>query len=236
MPAHNFLDLRGQPPFGRLTVLERAANGSDGRVRWLCQCRCGTRCVIDAKALRRGATQSCGCRKNELIAQLNRTHGMAQRAEYHIWKGMKDRCLNPKNTSYVNYGGRGIAICARWQDSFIAFYEDMGPRPDPTYTIERRENNGDYSPENCLWDTLTAQARNKRTSRSLTFNDMTQSLIEWAKDIGMNYHTLYDRLRNGKSIEEALTAPVDLLHTHPRKKRQSKVHNDPFSSLQPPAI
>jgi len=217
MTAHNFIDLTEQL-FDRLTVLSRAANGSDGRTRWMCQCSCGALRVVDAKALRRRATKSCGCFKIEENTQRSRTHGMAHTAEYFVWKNMKARCLNPRSSRYADYGGRGITICARWQDSFVNFYEDMGPRPGPKYTIERVRNSEGYAPDNCIWATLSVQARNKRTSLSFTLNDITQSLLEWAQSIGMNYHTLYYRLQCGLSLEEAMARPLQIhknnIHKH----------------------
>ncbi len=90
------------------------------------------------------------------------THGMHGTPEYRSWQGAKQRCLNPSDDHYANYGGRGIQICERWRDSFLSFYEDMGPRPSILHSIDRIDVNGNYEPSNCRWATASEQQRNKR--------------------------------------------------------------------------
>jgi hypothetical protein len=121
---------------------------------------------------------------------------------------MTSRCVNPANDAYQAYGGRGIAVCDRWQD-FAAFAEDMGPRPSPLHTIDRRNNNGNYEPDNCRWATPSEQQRNRRNNRLLTLNGETLCLAEWAERLGITDDMIRQRLdKLGWTIEQALTTPA----------------------------
>lgn len=200
-------DLTKEPPFGRLTVIERGPNNKHGHVQWLCECICGTRKLIPANHLTSGNSQSCGCLQRELSIQRFTTHGRRHTAEYTIWHHMKRRCLDPKNKAYARYGGRGITICERWLE-FAYFYEDMGPRPSAKHSIERRNNNLGYSPNNCYWATPTEQGRNKRNNRLVTIDGHTACVAEWIHIKGLRTKTIYARIEDGWSYEQALTIPV----------------------------
>jgi hypothetical protein len=119
---------------------------------------------------------------------------------------MHQRCTNPHSQMWERYGARGISVDPRWND-FETFARDMGPRP-PRHTLERRNNDGNYCPENCYWATYFEQARNTSRSRTLTFNGETKTVTEWALVTGIHKATIGARLRNGKTVEEALTVPV----------------------------
>jgi len=131
---------------------------------------------------------------------------------------MKERCLNSSLPNYKYYGARGIRVCDRWLHSFEKFFEDMGPRPSPRHTIERRDNDGDYTPENCYWATWSQQARNRRNNRVVTFNGDTKILSEWADAAGIPVNTLHNRLSRGWSVARALTTPV-----RPWRRRYAEV-------------
>ena len=133
---------------------------------------------------------------------------MKNTPEYEAWAGMKKRCLNPNFKSYNSYGGRGIKICQTWQNSFEQFYKDMGPRPSFEHSVDRIDNNGDYTPNNCRWATRSEQSRNKSVTRLISFKGKTQCLTDWAKEKGLSKDVLWRRLKAGWSIERALTSPI----------------------------
>lgn len=138
-------------------------------------------------------------------------HGGFQLSEYRIWQSMKDRCRNSNNVGYPNYGGRGIKVCDRWLDSehgFENFLEDMGPCPGPGYSIERKDNDGDYCPENCVWATRLEQANNRRTNVLLEYQGKLKTIAEWARLYRINSNTLWSRLARKWSVEKALTTPL----------------------------
>lgn len=150
-------EMTGQT-FGLLTVLGRAPDKvSAAQAYWQCRCECGQEIAVNGSSLRRGSTRSCGCGRVK--------HGLANKApEYHVWEGIKQRCLNPNRRGYEYWGGRGISVCERWLE-FENFYADMGPRPGPGYSIDRSDNDGNYEPGNCRWATASEQQRNTRRSR-----------------------------------------------------------------------
>lgn len=136
------------------------------------------------------------------------SHGYVGTRTYKAWQRMKNRCNNPGATQYKWYGGRGIRVCQRWNESFLHFLEDMGEAPSPKHTIERIRVNGNYEPNNCEWITQSQQAKNQRdraTTVWLTYKGQTLSVTQWARETGIARHTIFSRLRAGWDTESTLT-------------------------------
>lgn len=159
------IDLVGKK-FGRLTVIRRA--GHTGKeTTWDCICECGKSSTVIGRDLRNGNTKSCGCLQVEMARNSNIKHGGSARGNktdlYARWEGMKKRCFQPKCKSYKDYGGRGISVCDEWKNDYGAFRDwalSNGFRPD--LTIERVNNDGNYSPDNCKWIPKSEQSKNRR--------------------------------------------------------------------------
>lgn len=158
------IDMTGQK-FGRLTVAAAAASSDTGRAMWSCLCDCGRTVIVKGKELRNGNNVSCGCWKRERLGDYARTHGMRGTPEYRSWKHAKERCFNPANKKYDDYGGRGIIMCMEWAQSFEAFYAHIGPRPPGTSLDRFPNNDGNYEPDNVRWATSSQQAYNRRPKR-----------------------------------------------------------------------
>jgi hypothetical protein len=127
--------------------------------------------------------------------------------EYNIWDGMVQRTTNPKNPKFPRYGGRGITMCVEWRGDFARFYADMGPRPSPKHSIERQNNDGDYTPENCCWATAAEQSRNTRLTRFITVNEQTRCISEWAEVSGLSKTAIHSRLHASWPEDLAVTLP-----------------------------
>ena len=136
---------------------------------------------------------------------------MHQLHEYQIYLGAKQRCLNPKKTGYANYGGRGIRFLYK---NFEEFYADLGPMPSPKHTIERKDNNADYAPGNCIWFTRKQQSNNRRTNVFVVFKGERMTLQQAATAAQLNYSTLHKRIRSGWTAEEALLYAAGALPDH----------------------
>jgi hypothetical protein len=136
--------------------------------------------------------------------------------EYRAWQGMRDRVLNNESKNYPYYGGRGIVICARWND-YQNFLSDMGRKPSAGHTLDRKDNDGNYTPKNCRWATRAEQSRNRRPfsmegksplTKAITVFGVTKTITEWARDRGMERERLRGRLKSGWKPERALTQAV----------------------------
>ena len=191
--------------FGRLAVTEFAGVKNKHHL-WNCVCDCGNITKVLRSNLRSGHTQSCGCLRVERAREDGTSHGHARSKGYHVWGQMIQRCHNPKDTAYKNYGARGITVCDRWR-SFENFYKDMGRCPEGL-SIERINNDKGYEPGNCKWATQRDQCNNKKNTHWLEFNGVKKPLAEWARISGLHIETLRGRLKGQDwTIEEALTLP-----------------------------
>lgn len=135
-------------------------------------------------------------------------HGWSKTTEYQSWLNMKARCYKPSTKEWGIYGGRGIAVCDRWRDSFPNFLADLGPKPTPKHSIDRINSDGNYEPSNCRWASTVVQASNTSRNVPITYQGRTQTYTAWARELGMNNETLRNRLVKGWDIERALTTPV----------------------------
>lgn len=203
MPS--FIDITGKR-FGRLVVLKRAPNSRTKMTRWECLCDCGNKTIVHGAHLKRGAIKSCGCYTRELSRAMFTTHGETNTRLHRIWKAMRERCRYKRNIHYKTYGGRGITVCKEWDESFVAFRDwALKNGYADNLSIDRIDNNGNYTPENCRWATPKQQARN--TTRTRLFNGRT--LSEWAEILGIGRGVLSNRIYcRGWTVERALNEPV----------------------------
>lgn len=192
--------------FGRLVIEAGPDDRGRGHRFWVCRCECGREKRAREDHLRSGATRSCGCLRTTALAERSTTHGGTGTTEYNIWRAMRARCERPEHERYADYGGRGITVCERWQD-FAAFLSDMGQRP-PGRSLDRKDVNGDYEPNNCRWATYTQQTRNKRSNRMIEHDGQTHCVAEWAEMTGIGESTIAWRLSRGWPAERALTQAV----------------------------
>ena len=172
---------------------------------WRCRCDCGEDKIVAGHNLKAQKIISCGCAKREQVGQLNRTHAGSNTRLYSIFTNMISRTENPKATAYALYGGRGIKICDEWRESFQVFRDwALANGYTDQLSIDRIDNDKGYCPSNCRWVEQHSQFVNRRSTRRLTFQGETMSVKEWARKIGIPYHTLIGRLNAGWPVERAL--------------------------------
>ncbi len=195
-----FIDLTGQK-FNKLTVLRRSGTSKDGQAMWDCVCECGGRSVVDGKSLRRGGIKTCGCSRRKPNLKRRRHCGCDTRL-YSIWANMKNRCHGTGNAdNFKYYGGRGIAVCEAWRNSFETFRDwALSNGYADTLTIDRKDNDGSYSPDNCRWITLREQFSNRRSTHLVTFDGKTFSITQWAEITGASRSTIIRRVKKGVSL------------------------------------
>lgn len=206
-------DFIGQT-FGRLTVLEKLhQRGNNGCVLWRCVCNCKdkTEVVKTTGDLVSGNTRSCGCFRKENTSAMFKKHGLESSPEYGTWLDIKKRCYNRNYKQYPDYGGRGILMSDEWKNDFQAFYRDMGPRPSPEHSIDRKDNELGYSKSNCRWATYLEQANNKRANIRYKLNNKEYTIAELARMHTMPYATMRIRLLL-MPIEQAVVSSIKPAH------------------------
>lgn len=192
--------------FGRWTVIEEdTKRGNSGQSYYICRCDCGVERSVRGTGLRDGSSLSCGCLNRDIVSKDDR---LVDHVLYKTWGGMKQRCYNPNNLMFKNYGGRGIVVCDEWRYDYIAFEKwSMENGYKAGLTIDRIDNDGNYCPENCRWVTHTVQARNKRKSIFVTINGVTKCLFDWADEYGIQHVTMTHRWRRGWRGAKLISPP-----------------------------
>lgn len=209
----SMVDYTGQK-FNYLTVIKYHGKTKINESLWECECVCGAKRIIRSFSFRSGRTKSCGC-----VHKLRTTHNKSKTKIYKTWSAIIQRCKNPNDRNYYNYGGRGIAVCDSWLN-FENFYKDMGEIPKGK-SIDRINNDGNYCKENCKWSTVKEQCNNKRNTYFITYNGKTQTLTQWSEEIMIDSHVLYTRLKRLKwSVEKTLTTKKE--ERKPRKRQESE--------------
>jgi hypothetical protein len=179
---------------------------------WKCQCECGNFINVRSYDLKSGHTKSCGCfHKETAIINGQKVRkipdiSISTTRIYKIWQGMQTRCYNSKHMFYYDYGGRGITICDEWKNDVVVFYNwaiTNGYQDD--LSIDRKDNNGNYEPDNCQWVSYKEQTNNTSRNHFVTYNNKTQTVKQWSEELGINYYTLIHRLYDDWSVEKAFT-------------------------------
>lgn len=193
---------------GRYTVNKLIIVKNKG-IHYECICECGNIRIVAKSNLLSGNSNSCGCLRKEMMKNSFTTHGDSKSLLYNVWSAMKKRCDNKKDEAYHNYGGRGIKVCDEWSYSYASFQVwSIQNGYKKGLTIERKNNDGNYSPENCMWVTRKVQNANKRDNHYITYKGETLALYIMAEKYNINGRTLWKRIDMGWDVEKALITPI----------------------------
>ena len=214
------IEMAGQH-YGKLTVMSREPNSIQGKAMWLCSCECGNIKVASRSDIISGKVVSCGCFRAETASRqglLNATHGGCNTRLYRIWCGMKQRTSYKKSKAYKNYGDRGVSVCSEWASEYATFEKwALANGYTNRLTIDRIDNNGNYTPDNCKWSTYKQQENNRRNNRKITVAGETHTVSEWSEISEISGATLCYRLNNGWPKED-LFMPASLNNKNIRKE------------------
>lgn len=202
--------------FGQLTVTEELGKikpNVSNHLYYKCRCSCGNETITRGTMLKNGKSRKCKkCSSREnLGSDLEYKHGMTNTRMFHIWQGIIARCNNTNHKYYKDYGGRGIRVCDEWEDGFIAFYNwSMANGYTEELTIDRINNDGNYTPDNCRWTDKVTQANNTRGNRQIEYKGETHTIAEWGRITGIKAYNIDNRLNKyGWSVEQALSTPIN---------------------------
>ena len=202
------LDIKGKR-FGRLIAIERVKNVGK-KVSWKCLCDCGQETNVLTTNLTSNRIKSCGCLKNQKLIERSTKHNQRHTKLYEVWKTMKQRCYNPNNKGYKNWGGRGIVVCDEWKNNYQAFYEwSMNNGYKEGLSIDRINNDGNYAPSNCRWSDKITQCNNTRQNKYFIINGVSKTIHQWCIEYNVPVNRVRQRLyKRHWNIEKALTTPV----------------------------
>lgn len=204
----------------KLTILEKL-NVIKGKTRVKVKCECGKELICRFDSIMNESSKSCGCLTKEAVT----THGLSKHPLFKIWNSMKQRCSNPNVKGYPDYGGRGVKVSMRWENDFEAFFEWAIKRWKPGLQLDKdiKSSTGNgrlYCPELCCFVTRKQNLRATRRNLKITYGGVTMCAIEWAEKLNVNVRLITSRIRNGWTIEDALTKPLD--------KRYSKIYRNDY--------
>lgn len=222
--------------FNYLTLIRKTdEKNKNGCYLWEFKCVCGRFIKKPLSDVKSCKLQSCGCKKNEIIAKKAVTHGFTKHPLYVVWKDMRARCYNPKDASYKNYGAKGITVCKEWNDNakiFIEWALNMGWNKN--LTIDRIDNTKGYGPNNCRLATVKEQANNRSSNRIVAYKGEKHTVIEWCEKLNLEPAFIYKRLNEGWSVEDTFEVPKHTIRS--RKGLGIYIDGEYFPSVQEAAV